>query len=167
MAAHPRSGLPLTMNPSRASPEPIEDDLGLGTDHWLTVREAARRASVDPRTIRRWADTGQLRARRTPGGHRQISLSGLGDAYSASSKKPLVSPSPVDPPAAIPQWAAQAAMWHFWTPPRRLTDDELTELRLDVDACRRALDDVRAALTEELRGRDEAASPADSWNGGR
>ena len=152
------------MSASRAGSDPTEDDLGLGTDRWLTVREAARRASVDPRTIRRWADTGQVRARRTPGGHRQISLSGLGDAYSARSRTPSVLPLPVDTLTAVPQWAAQAAMWHIWTPPRRLSDDDLAELRLDLEACRRALDDVNAVLTEELRRRDDAASATDSWH---
>ena len=151
------------MSEPRESSGPTGDDLGLGTDRWLTVREAARRASVDPRTIRRWADTGQVRARRTPGGHRQISLAGLGEAYSAPVRGPSVLPSPVDPLTAVPQWAGQAAMWHLWMPPGTLSDDSLAELRLDVEACRRALDDVRAVLTEELRRRDDAASATDSW----
>lgn len=138
------------------------DDLGLGTERWLSVREAARRASVDPRTIRRWADIGQIRARRTPGGHRQISLSGLADAYGARSKG-TPSPVSVDPPTAVPQWTAQAALWHLWTPPRRMSDDELTELRLDVEACDRALQDLRAVIAEELRRRDEHASSPDVW----
>ena len=73
-------------------------------------------------------------------------------------------PLPVDPVIAVPQWAAQAAMWHIWTPPRRLSDDDLAELRLDLEACRRALDDVNAVLTEELRRRDDAASATDSWH---
>lgn len=143
---------------------PISDDLGLGLDRWLTVREAARRASVDPRTIRRWADTGQIRARRTPGGHRQISLTGLGDAYSARSRNPPSPPLDVDPPTAIPQWAAQAAVWHSWQPPGRLTEDELVELRLDIDACHRALEEVKDIITVELRRRDDDASSRDeSW----
>lgn len=139
-----------------------EDDLGLGTDRWLSVREAARRASVDPRTIRRWADIGQIRARRTPGGHRQISLSGLADAYSAPRKDPSPSVS-VDPATAVPQWTAQVALWHLWTPPRRITDDELTDLRLDVEACERALQDLRMVIAAELRRRDEAASSSAAW----
>lgn len=140
-----------------------EDDLGLGAERWLSVREAARRAAVDPRTIRRWADTGQIRARRTPGGHRQISLSGLADAYAVPSRR-AVSPSvTVDPPVAVPQWTAQAALWHLWTPPRRMTDDELTELRLDVEACARSLQDLRMVIAEELRRRDEAASSTEAW----
>ena len=139
------------------------DDLGLGTDRWLSVREAARRASVDPRTIRRWADTGRIRARRTPGGHRQISLSGLGNAYSATSRKPPPALD-LDPPTAVPQWAAQATVWHSWHPPQRLTEDDLMDLRLDIDACHRALDDIKEIITVELRRRDnEASSQDDFW----
>lgn len=151
------------MTPDRDGEGRRDDDLGLGTERWLSVREAARRASVDPRTIRRWADIGQIRARRTPGGHRQISLSGLADAYTAPSRTAPLPSATVDPPAAVPQWTAQAALWHLWTPPRRMTDDELTELRLDVEACDRALQDLRAVIAEELRRRDEAASSTDAW----
>ena len=140
-----------------------DDDLGLGTERWLSVREAARRASVDPRTIRRWADIGQIRARRTPGGHRQISLSGLVDAYAAPARRAPSTSASVDPPTAVPQWTTQAALWHLWTPPRRMTDDELAELRLDVEACDRALQDLRMVISEELRRRDEAAASTDAW----
>lgn len=140
-----------------------DEDLGLGTERWLSVREAARRASVDPRTIRRWADIGQIRARRTPGGHRQISLSGLADAYAAPSRSAPSTPVSVDPSTAVPQWTEQAALWHLWTPPRRMTDDELAELRLDVEACDRALQDLRMVISEELRRRDEAAASTDDW----
>lgn len=35
---------------------------------WLKLREAARYASLSPKTIRRLIDEGDLRAERTPGG---------------------------------------------------------------------------------------------------
>lgn len=137
------------------------DSLGLGTDQWLSVREAARRAAVDPRTIRRWADTGQIRGRRTPGGHRQISLNGLGAAYSATARRPAAEAEELDPVEEVPRWAAQAALWPLWRPAARASDDELAELRLDIDACRRALDAIEITISAELRRRDDAATSFD------
>lgn len=144
------------MNPSGHEFE--SDDLGLGVDQWLSVREAARRAAVDPRTIRRWADTGQIRGRRTPGGHRQISLSGLGIAYSSAVRRPASDAADLDPAVEIPRLAGQAALWALWRPARRQSDDELGELQLDIDACRRALAAIESAVSRELRRRDDAAT---------
>ena len=119
------------------------------------MREAARRASVDPRTIRRWADTGQVQGRRTPGGHRQISLSGLEAAYSSASRRPGHTYVDQDPADAIPDWTSSASVWMHWRPPRRLSDHDLAPLRLDIAICRRALDAVEDAITLELHHRDE------------
>ncbi len=135
----------------------MDTDLGLGLERWVSVREAARVAAVDPRTIRRWADTGRIRARRTPGGHRQISVSGLGAAYSATTHKPGHAADDRDPAEVIPDWAATSPMWAHWRPPRRLSDDDLASLRLDIASCHRALDEVNNSVTIELRRRDEAA----------
>src|SRR6266480_6033843 len=40
---------------------------------WLSLDEAAKRLSVHPATLREWADKGQIRTFRTPGGHRRFS----------------------------------------------------------------------------------------------
>src|SRR5438445_11476818 len=40
---------------------------------WLSLHEAAKRLSVHPAILRVWADTGQIRTFRTPGGHRRFS----------------------------------------------------------------------------------------------
>lgn len=147
-------------------PAPGTDDLGLGTDQWLSVREAARRAAVDPRTIRRWADTGRIRARWTPGGHRQISLNGLGTAYSSAGRHPAREAVDLDPVVEIPRWANQSALWALWQPTRRQSDDELCELRIDIDACRRAVAAIEIAISAELRRRDDAATSSDDdWPG--
>ncbi len=137
------------------------DDLGLGTERWVTVREAARVAAVDPRTIRRWADTGQIRGRRTPGGHRQISLRGLNAAYSSTTRRPEPpAGTNRDPSEVIPEWAASAPLWAHWRPPRRLSDDDLASLCLDIAICRRGIDEVEDALTAELHERDDIAVAA-------
>lgn len=135
-------------------------DLGMGSERWVRIREAARIASVDPRTIRRWADTGRIRARLTPGGHRQVSVEGLGQAYSPAdrSRRTAGEVAEVDPSVALSEWAASAALWRFWRVPRRLGEDALVELRLDVDSVRRSLGDLEAIITDELRARDRRAT---------
>jgi len=41
-------------------------------DRWLTLGQACRLLNVDESTLRRWADAGQVRTFRTPGGHRRF-----------------------------------------------------------------------------------------------
>jgi excisionase family DNA binding protein len=41
-------------------------------DRWLTLGQASRVLNVDESTVRRWADAGQIRTFRTPGGHRRF-----------------------------------------------------------------------------------------------
>lgn len=42
------------------------------SDRWLTLGQACRLLNVDESTLRRWADAGQVRTFRTPGGHRRF-----------------------------------------------------------------------------------------------
>jgi excisionase family DNA binding protein len=44
----------------------------LEADRWLTLGQACRLLNVDESTLRRWADAGQVRTFRTPGGHRRF-----------------------------------------------------------------------------------------------
>jgi excisionase family DNA binding protein len=44
-------------------------------DRWLTLGQACRLLNVDESTLRRWADAGQVRTFRTPGGHRRFAES--------------------------------------------------------------------------------------------
>ena len=52
-----------TLQASRAAPSPVR---------WLTLGQACRVLGVDESTLRRWADSGQVHAFRTPGGHRRF-----------------------------------------------------------------------------------------------
>lgn len=44
---------------------------------WLTLGKACRVLGVDESTLRRWADSGHVRAFRTPGGHRRFAQSDI------------------------------------------------------------------------------------------
>ena len=46
----------------------------------LRTDQAAKRAGVHPRTIRRWADRGWLKAKRLPSGHLRIDEDDLSKA---------------------------------------------------------------------------------------
>ena len=52
-----------TLETSRTAPE---------GEKWLTLGQACRILGVDESTLRRWADSGHVRAFRTPGGHRRF-----------------------------------------------------------------------------------------------
>ena len=41
--------------------------------HWITLGQACQLLGVNESTLRRWADAGQVRSFRTPGGHRRFS----------------------------------------------------------------------------------------------
>ncbi len=49
----------------------------LGTSDWVGLGEASRLLGVAPGTLRRWSDTGRVRAFTTPGGHRRFRRSAL------------------------------------------------------------------------------------------
>jgi len=44
---------------------------------WLGLKDAAERLGIHPTTLRRWADSGEIPALLTPGGHRRFSVSDL------------------------------------------------------------------------------------------
>ena len=65
------------------------DISSLIVDMWLTIKEAATRANVSVKTIRRRIDEGLLRYARTAGdsGHYRIDSESLDDLYLRSGKK--------------------------------------------------------------------------------
>lgn len=59
------------------------------SDRWLTLGQACRLLSVDESTLRRWADSGQIRTFRTPGGHRRFAESEVRAIVDGRAKKRL------------------------------------------------------------------------------
>lgn len=60
---------------------------------WLTLSEAAELLGVHPSTVRRWADNGDLRCMRTPGGHRRFLEEDLRQFLCLRQEGAIVAPS--------------------------------------------------------------------------
>lgn len=65
----------------------------------LSTSQAARQLGVSLSTIRRWSDTGHLRAYRTPGGQRRFSVEQI-ESFLSSLEQGTVTVDEVDRPAA-------------------------------------------------------------------
>lgn len=117
----------------------------------LTVGQAARRAGVDPSTIRRWTKSGALPAAVTPGGDRRIDTDDL-DTLLMPSTVDLGTAAP--PERAVPHWAVVSSGWGGWRPPIRLGEDQLARLRQDAENLRNDLGSVVDAITLRLRQLD-------------
>lgn len=48
-----------------------------GGDDWLSLGEASRLLGINPNTLRRWADRGQVASFTTPGGHRRFARAAI------------------------------------------------------------------------------------------
>ena len=57
---------------------------------WLSLGPAARLVGVDPDTLRRWADAGQVEVFTTPGGHRRFERRALERMRDARRPRPAV-----------------------------------------------------------------------------
>ena len=58
------------------------------TGGWLALGPASRLLGVDESTLRRWADAGQIRSFRTPGGHRRFAEADVQAILSGQAYKP-------------------------------------------------------------------------------
>jgi len=61
------------------------------SDRWLTLGQACRLLNVDESTLRRWADAGQVRTFRTPGGHRRFAETDVRAIVNGRSRKQRIS----------------------------------------------------------------------------
>ncbi len=117
---------------------------------WLTVTEASALLGINPNTLRTWANGGQIRAFRTPGGHRR---------FKEADVNALVNPVAASTPHSTPMPGNEAALTRIrrqlsgpaagtrWT--QALTGAEREELR----AMGRRLVDLGAAFTHRPRRR--------------
>jgi excisionase family DNA binding protein len=64
-----------------------------GTVRWLALSEAAELLGVHPVTLRRWADAGEIRCLRTPGGHRRFLREDL-QAFLEAREQPGLTSAP-------------------------------------------------------------------------
>jgi excisionase family DNA binding protein len=119
---------------------------------WLTLQEASARLDVHPTTLRHWADRGQVRVYRTPGGHRRFNEEDVRALLTDNSARGL-------------DLLVDAAVGH--------TRLETSDGRLDAEPWYGRLDEVARQRHREL-GRDllqllrahldETASPPDLSN---
>jgi excisionase family DNA binding protein len=116
---------------------------------WLSLGPASRRVGVDPDTLRRWADSGRIRAFATPGGHRRFSRADLDRLVAARrpARRPLARVGATS--ARLNRVYARAYRDDAPLAPDRLPPDEREALRADgrrlvavllayLDASRRA-----------------------------
>ena len=73
-----------------------------------TTREVARILGVTVQTVQRWVDAGHLRAWRTAGGHRRLSVDSV-DAFVRHSKMQLDGVAPPEPASNDPARPLEAA----------------------------------------------------------
>jgi len=59
------------------TPAPAKVEIDLHGPQWMTLKDASRFLGVHFTTVRAWADRGELRVFRTPGGHRRFSVADL------------------------------------------------------------------------------------------
>ena len=123
-------------------------------EEWLTTGQAAKVASRDIRTIRRWVEEGRLKARVSPYGHRQIALSSLLEVQRPTQHKAHRTrrrgQGRILPPDCIEQWAETTLDWAEWRPQPLTSQAVLHDLLNAAEDLERALGVVRDVLAEAL-----------------
>jgi len=67
----------ITTTSSTLTPQPAVRKPAKGTGKWLSLKQASDFLGIHFTTLRAWADRGELRVFRTPGGHRRFSSDDL------------------------------------------------------------------------------------------
>ena len=141
-------------------------------DEWLRLSAASRLVGVDPDTLRRWADRGEITAFTTPGGHRRFDRASLERITAARARTPgsvarlgatperlsaayrrsygrRVAAPVVDPRRTVEPEGREP----FRQDGRRLVEVLLAYLDADDDAARGAAESEAGALTADLAQR--------------
>lgn len=136
-------------------------------EEWLTTGQAAKIASRDIRTVRRWIDNGQLKARVSPGGHRQVALSSLVKLHQparARRRLPRRGAAVADPVISLGEWADLTLDWDGWRPPQELAPQHLDRLIEHIDEVSRCLDELRRAALDAVEATPpQRSSEFDDW----
>ena len=96
---------------------------------FLTTRQLSRVWLVSEATIKRWADTGQLKSSRTVGGHRRFPLA---EVMRFQTERGLGAAAGVAPAAAATTFDAEQATEHFFEAVKRGHAGEATALLLEA-----------------------------------
>lgn len=101
------------------------------SDNWISLGPASQTLGVDRDTLRRWANTGRIRAYMTPGGHRRFSRGDLDRiaAVRRSAQPPLAALGAT--PDRVTRAYARAYKTGSPVNPNRLPDDARQALRAD------------------------------------
>ena len=117
-------------------------DLVVQIDHamndWIGVAEAARLLGVGTSSVKRWADQGLLRCKKTPGRHRRFSRADVETLLSGRSEGVVPSPT---------RWQRLVSLLLAPTPPQVL-DDELSVLRARLGSWWEAADAMGPVIAE-------------------
>lgn len=102
-----------------------------GRGHWLSLKEASELLGIHFTTLRKWADEGEIRVFRTPGGHRRFSVVDLrrflearASAEAPSDAEALVDAAVGQVRAAIEQIRHEHTKWA-----ELVTEQERDEVR--------------------------------------
>jgi excisionase family DNA binding protein len=119
------------------------------SSEWVSLRRAAEILGVHPATVRNWADKGELRSRRTPGGHRRFNKLDL--MHYAESQGEL---QPIEVQVIIQNALGQTRM--------QVSDGTLSEMPWYAAMSEDTRQEMRRAgrlLLEELRSYLGAGAP--------
>ena len=129
------------------------------TKRWMSLGEACSLLEVNETTLRQWADSGRIRAYRTPGGHRRFSAEAVRSIIARSSEPAVNGKEPRWTDTAIQRVrrrlrSSQTSSQHWY---QSMDDDTRSRMRflgrklLSIAADYSTQHRMRADLIEEAR----------------